>query len=515
MQGRIYTAILLTLSISVAFADYDWSQNPGNGEISTPYQISTPQQLTAIGSNPTLLTKSFVLTADIDLTGQPFTSAVIAPDTDPAIGGFQGSPFSGRFNGNHHTISRLNIDAYIDYLGLFGYIGNGGQVLNLTMTAVALKGNSVIGALAGYINNGSVTQCHAQGTFQGEYAVAGLIGMLQTGTIRDSDADVTVNGYSLVGGLVGLCSPGTLILCSSQGRVEGAYDVGGLVGISRYGTVRLCSSRAEVFGQEYAEYVGGLIGENFGGIVEQCRASGPVSGDSDSSFVGGLVGENYEGLILSSASSGPVTGQYSIGGLVGVNANPAQKPGFGEIRNSYSTSTVTALAGANKIGGLAGWNWQGLLSHCYSSGTVTAAAVAMGAFLGTSDEPNSIIDSCYALTTAGPDNNLGTLLTDARMKQQASYAGWEFLGQAPNNSQAPWRMCADNTAYPKLAWEYSLEGDFACPDGTGFEDLAELSKAWLTAEGQPAYVSPCDMNADQAVNLDDLAVFSGFWLTGR
>ncbi|RPJ34751.1 MAG: hypothetical protein EHM35_09630, partial [Planctomycetaceae bacterium] len=57
----------------------------GTGEPNDPYQIATAEQLIAIGSDPNLLDRHFVLVANLDLDpnqpgGQVFDRAVIAPE---------------------------------------------------------------------------------------------------------------------------------------------------------------------------------------------------------------------------------------------------------------------------------------------------------------------------------------------------------------------------------------------------------------------------------------------------
>ena len=44
----------------------------------------------------------------------------------------------------------------------------------------------------------------------------------------------------------------------------------------------------------------------------------------------------------------------------------------------------------------------------------------------------------------GPNNGLGIPLTNARMKQQASFVGWDFKNT--------WTICAGKD-YPRLRWE--------------------------------------------------------------
>ena len=97
--------------------------------------------------------QSFILTADVNLTGLTFTQSPIAPDTDNVQwNGFQGTKFTGIFDGNSHTISNLTITASTqDYIGLFGYVGSDGQIRNLGVEDVNMTGRDSVGGLVGLL----------------------------------------------------------------------------------------------------------------------------------------------------------------------------------------------------------------------------------------------------------------------------------------------------------------------------------------------------------------------------
>jgi len=59
--------------------------------------------------------------------------------------------FNGTYDGDGHTISGLyiSLSAY-EYVGLFGYIINGGTVKNLRLTGVQIAGETQVGGLVGY-----------------------------------------------------------------------------------------------------------------------------------------------------------------------------------------------------------------------------------------------------------------------------------------------------------------------------------------------------------------------------
>ncbi|MEN6334289.1 MAG: GLUG motif-containing protein, partial [Phycisphaerales bacterium] len=129
--------------------------------------------------------------------------------------------------------------------------------------------------------------------------------------------------------------------------------------------------------------------------------------------------------------------------------------------------------------GLVGYNWGGSVASCYSTGTVTAPDY-VGGLVGYSDGESSIstsysvvrltapdeslyagglvgdgtADNSYFLAPpdgGGPDNGIGVPLTDGEMKQQASFAGWDFSGTADDGEADLWFM--PENAYPILIWQ--------------------------------------------------------------
>ena len=187
----------------------------GSGTAGDPYQIATAADLIALGETPDDYDKHFILTADIDLDPnlpgrKIFDRAVIAPDRDRVLGGFNGTSFTGTFDGNGHTISHLTI-AGRAYLGLFGLLAEGGEVSELGLEAVDVNGirdyvggyctYRYVGSLVGY-NCGSITASYSAGSVSGTSDVGGLVGE-NGGSIATSYSTGTVTGDADVGGLVG------------------------------------------------------------------------------------------------------------------------------------------------------------------------------------------------------------------------------------------------------------------------------------------------------------------------
>jgi hypothetical protein len=190
-------------------AGYDWSTNPGDGSTEHPYEISEPNHLIAIGSDPNLLDKCFLLTEDIvfDPNSEPnhvFTRALIAPDMSSEAG-WQGWEFTGTFDGNGHQIRNLRIEAdSSDYLGLFGAVGPDGRVSDVGLEGAFIRGHSYIGTVVG-LNAGVIEECYAKSIIcSSGYGVGGFVGGNRLfGEIRFSYSEGLISGKGSVGGFVG------------------------------------------------------------------------------------------------------------------------------------------------------------------------------------------------------------------------------------------------------------------------------------------------------------------------
>lgn len=208
---------------------------PGSGTITDPYQIDEPNELIYLGGQEAYYSDAFILTADIDLTGRTFSEAVIAREGYDA--------FDGVFDGNHHKILNMTIDAQAtnsSYLGLFGQTDINAVIKNLGLENVDITGGAgsdLIGTMAGYFMYGTISNCYTAGTIiaGGGSNIGGFIGASQSG-ITDCYADVDVtaaSGSQYVGGFCGI-SLGQYSNCYAAGSVSGGIDVHGFVGYSVY-----------------------------------------------------------------------------------------------------------------------------------------------------------------------------------------------------------------------------------------------------------------------------------------
>ncbi len=278
----------------------------GDGSPENPFQLATVTDLVNLSTASADWGSCFILANDIHIMTAAFNQAVIAPDTNNTNMSFEGTAFTGSFDGRGFKIVNLTIhtlNAGNDYLGLFGSISAGAVVENLTLENVNITGGQdsfYLGGLAG-INAGTIRNCHVVGviTCRGDHTMC-------------------------AGGLVGSNSSNieacfALVNLTLQ---DDSYGIGGLVGenISTSATIKKCFATGNVTVWTYSYYIGGLVGDNFWGNIYNSYATGNVSGPYYYlRQAGGLAGRNRLGIIQNSFSTGQVDADYSteVGGFIG------------------------------------------------------------------------------------------------------------------------------------------------------------------------------------------------------
>ncbi|MCI5892393.1 MAG: hypothetical protein MRZ66_03175, partial [Clostridiales bacterium] len=270
------------------------------------------------------------------------------------------SLYTGTFDGQGHTISGLYFnDTNIDYVGLFGYVGEGGSVLNVGVVDSYFSGKNFVSGVCGENDFGTIENCYNEGTVSGKNYVGGVCGYNYNGTIENCYNTGTVSGKNYVGGVCGYNYNGTIENCYNEGTVSGSgYCVGGVCGETYYGTIENCYNTGTVSG---IYYVGGVCGENYDSTITGCYNEGTVSGSGN---IGGVCGGNSSsGKITNCYNEGTVSGIYYVGGVCGGN--------YGTIENCYNTGSVS---GGEGVGGVCGQNGGiGKITNCYSTGTVSGS----------------------------------------------------------------------------------------------------------------------------------------------
>lgn len=270
----------------------------GTGTAEDPYQIANGAQLaylaSSVNSGESYEEKNFVLTANIDLNGLPWTP-IANSFSDALLGGSDYRVFAGNFDGNGYTISNVSIGSEAapieaDVFGLFG--ATEGKISNLNLDTVSIHGiakiasiGAVVGFAGGLVGSsgGSIENCHV------------------TGLTMDMSAPSNVYAAAYwVGGLVGALDGTQLINeCSVSGNITekaGKGSIGGLIG-ELGKAAKITYSRSNVTVNVKADSrggadVGGFIGKGNGKtdaetVIRNCYATGNVTGGA---YTGGFAG---------------------------------------------------------------------------------------------------------------------------------------------------------------------------------------------------------------------------------
>lgn len=395
----------------------------GNGTEDKPWRIATVKDWMALSKSPDHWSQHFVLVGDLD-----FQDAKLTPlGEDP-----QKQAFTGTFDGKGHTLRNASISSSNKSgTGLFGTVGEGGTLKNITLEGFSVKGFDNVGALVGNLHKGNVENCSSTAEVSGRINIGGLIGKQELSTITKCSAAGKVTGISsATGGLLGLSggsswnSGGTISHSRAAAEVKGVRYVGGFIGSMQAGTLTHCSASGKVTGDTHA---GGFVGTSKAAISTSF-ATGEVS--CDGTAAGGFVGASGD-TISQCYATGKVKGERSTGGFAGVVS--------GQIINSYATGNATSSQ--DYTGAFAGRLVNGSLKNCYAIGTVKGNASSTG-LVGKGEEKDISASYWLAAEDAAEDKMARSKDALTRNKSEDTYTDWDFSQiwalDSKVNSGYPW-----------------------------------------------------------------------------
>lgn len=190
----------------------------GQGTFQSPYIIHRTDDLQwmscTYAAHNAFQGQYFIQDADIDMSSvQSFTPI-----------GDQSWPFSGNYNGDAYTISNMNIDfGDKSQAGLFGYVGPGGIVKNLTLMDISFNttcNEPNIGGIAGF-NQGTIEDCHIKASANNESLISGSGDEVFAGGITGTNM-----------GTISKCSNAATIQVGGSNHTDGCYYAGGITGVS-------------------------------------------------------------------------------------------------------------------------------------------------------------------------------------------------------------------------------------------------------------------------------------------
>ena len=259
------------------------------------YPINSLNDWKLINQTPN---QNYILQTDLDFKGTTISSYLV------------NNTFSGKLNGNGHTIKNISISSnngmfnnftgtiknlfvenynksnFTSYGG-FIYQGNSNAVIdNVHMNNITISAVSFVGGIIGYGNNITIknssvtgyknaTRADSEDIYIG--ALAGYLNntLIQNSYTQDVDINITdsISTYG-IGGVVGRIASGTIENVYATGSIKSNSNyVGGVVG---YGNAKISNVWSNVDISSQLDFVGGIIGRRDTSNISDTLVVGPV-----------------------------------------------------------------------------------------------------------------------------------------------------------------------------------------------------------------------------------------------
>lgn len=333
--------------------------NGGTGSLNDPYKIANERNL----NNLRYCTSSYNSETYIYGNFKLVSSITLSKNWEPIP-----YRFSGTFDGGHYSIHNmkivipaLNASSNSSY-GLFSNVS--GTIKNLNMHSVSITKSTQgysdiaisVGAIAGYLNGGTITQCMVYGSIDVMYPeafVGGVVGnayLGYSGTISSCVNSISIKGCGTLGGIAGFAyasrtSSAGIISCDNLSlgtiylyRGDPNYDreqsklncAGGIVGHANNILIKYCSNYVSVRWAETQVIDSDQLNPSLGRIVgyasstvqlESCSAKGKVDkGNLQSPYKYGFLwlSKYYQDQYVD--VDGKSQGEQYIGFKEGVNS---------------------------------------------------------------------------------------------------------------------------------------------------------------------------------------------------
>ena len=382
-QGKTLEGLGITVVATQDTVEYDSKDNQYDkdakydldvwtGELKVPedadadgvYHITSAAELVYVMQNSTpgsaYYNKPLALDINIDLNGR-------------SVKGFNNFDlFCNSFDGQGHTISNFTMENTTEYYtGLFGYVGYGGSVKNLTVKNATIVGQKMVGVIAGAVEEDcSVTNCHVEDcTVVANVKKAGaVVGYTSKATVTGCSAkNVTVccAHPTEAGEIVGYINNGSTVENNSSDHVNVICNVAMII--------RNASDMVD-FAKEVNENHKSFTGKNVvlvNDIDLKNMAWAPVGQTGETQFVGTFDGQGHTIKNLNVVSAN--NNRFYAYGL------------FGWLNGTVKNLTVdgASVTASHYAGVIAGYNELGYIENCtVKNATVTGKHVDKGDYCG-------------------------------------------------------------------------------------------------------------------------------------
>ena len=243
--------------------------------------------------------------------------------------------WTGKMDGQAHTISNLYIKTAQNYVGLFGST-NDATIQNLIFDCAKVENVSTTntktdytGILVGCAYAYTNSPAHIKGikttnncTVIGQEDTGGIVGSAKI-NLENCENRSSVKGTRLVGGIAGSCTERNIKRCTNYGTVEndGSY-IGGIIGYAYVTSIEDCANYGKITSTGW--YAGGIAGSTLkNSSIQNVFSYGDVTNTNGSSgiiigYVGGtltakgIVTYNKEALLNNSSENIKIVGTGSL-----------------------------------------------------------------------------------------------------------------------------------------------------------------------------------------------------------
>ena len=206
--------------------------------------------------------------------------------------------WTGKMDGQAHTISNLYIKTAQNYVGLFGST-NDATIQNLIFDCAKVENVSTTNTKTDY--TGILVGC----AYAYTNSPAHIKGIKTTN-------NCTVIGQVRTGGILGEANI-NLENCGNLSSVKGTSNVGGIAGFSCYKNIKRCTNYGTV--ENDGSYIGGIIGYAIETSIEDCANYGKIT--STGWTVGGIAGQTGNNSSIQNVFSyGDVTNTNNHSGII-------------------------------------------------------------------------------------------------------------------------------------------------------------------------------------------------------
>ena len=340
---------------------------------------------------------------DTDLTWSPIGDSTVS--------------YTGVFDGNGAEITIHADRGFNNNAGLFGILGSGGEIRNVT-TAGSSKGCDKVGGICGQAcRDAKIVNCNNKADITATSGQAGGLAGYASSAQIESDTSISntgaVTGTAHVGGLVGWASGGMKVIVHEGILNSGAITaqssgyVGGLIGYADSASIQadadiINTGKISSMVSNTSMGAGGLIGcgnntsiisrngmlQNKGEVTAAITGVGGIGGHLTSPNNSNCQIQAAKGVI----NTGRIIGKNSVGGVVGEYAYSAPMTST----DGFLLNTGDVEGNGDNVGGVIGRMAATLDSGKYgNTGNVTNTGKYTGGVIGSWDNNKTSLENAF------------------------------------------------------------------------------------------------------------------------